>query len=337
MPPVVVVMLVGALVVLIILSRVVIRALAGPRKLTGDALCGSCRYPVTHPVPEACPECGKDLLKVGIVTPGQGVKRPGMLAALVAWAAISVIVGWPAGSYAADRLMRAQAQAARAAARATRTFTQNSVLGYRAAVDPRAPSATPFTIYLDESSSTGSGGAPASRSIRILVLGNSAPRGAVPENREAEAAITADLVTGTVTYRGTDGKEQTSAGADAAKIEALLRTTSIPWPDGAAAAHAAALKLFIDTAGDRPGPARLEPAYAIANLRTPACVHTQSSSSTMSGAGPVQVIARAQLLLVSQLGIPAALLVIGLIVIPMRMRSVRRREERDLLAPGAAM
>ena len=67
----------------------ILRAVTLPRNTPREPVCERCKYPVAGHIGVAgftCPECGSDLMKVGITTPRMEATRRGSLAAaLLAW------------------------------------------------------------------------------------------------------------------------------------------------------------------------------------------------------------------------------------------------------------
>ncbi len=304
-------------------ARVLIMALRGPRTTGGQALCAGCGYPVEHPIPEACPECGKDLLKVGIVTPWQRRPRSSMARALLAWTLIAGIIGLPLGSYAYSRLHQSRYRAAVALAAATQTVNRTEQLAYRLRVDARGIDPTRvFDMVIDhQSTRTTASGQKSSDLIQIAILGGGS-------SASPSAVITADLVSGTLTYQKADGTERGSTGADATLIEDVLASTPVGWKEGEAKAHAAALKAMLE--GAAAGSVRLEPVYQAAGLRVPQCYSSRSGTSSSSGRAPTGPVVSRQIELLLRFGVPSALATIGWLVIPLRMRWVRRREDEDM-------
>ena len=96
-----------------------------PRNTPREAACEKCKYPVAGLMGAAgfvCPECGSDLLTVGITTPRMEITRRGSLAAgLVAWPFLCVGGGYTASFII---LMFASFSTSMSAVQSTTSWTQ---------------------------------------------------------------------------------------------------------------------------------------------------------------------------------------------------------------------
>lgn len=307
---------------------VVVRAVRGPKRLAGGAVCGGCGYAVTHPVPEKCSECGVDLLEVGVVTIRQASRRPRMIAALAAWTLVASLVGLAAGSYVAATMRATRARAARQAAILNRTTTTSQVLGYRLGADPRVTgSDRTLGITVDTSVTTGSQGNVAAGSHASFTF---------EDDLGPPAKIVLDLQSGQVSYEPSKGPPSKADVVDPKDVAALLSSMSLAWKPGEVELHAGALGSALENLKASGGANfRLERSYLGAGLRQPMLRSTRSAMSSSSGvAGGTQpLIGMSE---VAQFGIPAGLLLSGWVAIPLRMRSVRRRELEHAAGARAA-
>lgn len=87
-----------------IAALIVWRAVRGPRRAFREPVCGKCRYPVKGLAQLTCPECGSDLRHAGILVPASQFRRAWLVAGLIAWAAVVVLIGGPAGAVGAEAL-----------------------------------------------------------------------------------------------------------------------------------------------------------------------------------------------------------------------------------------
>lgn len=83
---------------LAILVRSLVVSVTFPRRMSGEAACDRCKYPIAGLGGWTCPECGADLRKVGIATPTLEMKRRGSTGdALAAWTLLTIGLIWGAG------------------------------------------------------------------------------------------------------------------------------------------------------------------------------------------------------------------------------------------------
>src|SRR3954471_19473227 len=74
--------------------RAIARAVHVPKSLPREPVCENCKYRVAGLNSFACPECGRDLRQVGIVTLPMEVRRRAALApAIAGWIFIVLAVG----------------------------------------------------------------------------------------------------------------------------------------------------------------------------------------------------------------------------------------------------
>ena len=83
------------LVLAIVLVRLITYLVRGRRqpRITAPS-CGNCHYQVTGLQGTTCPECGSNLLDVGVLTPGQRSGRSTLLQKLTWWTAVVFLAGW---------------------------------------------------------------------------------------------------------------------------------------------------------------------------------------------------------------------------------------------------
>jgi hypothetical protein len=96
-------MVIGFGVMLLALCvTVILRAILPPPGIKDtNAHCGACEYQIVNMSTARCPECGADLLKVGLITRRMAVRYRGSTFGLIAgWSLLCLIAGWPLGAFA---------------------------------------------------------------------------------------------------------------------------------------------------------------------------------------------------------------------------------------------
>lgn len=334
--------IVVSVLLLVLCGRTIVLALRGPRGLEKQALCGWCSYPVTHPIPEACPECGKDPLRVGVVTPRQSIRRPSVFWTLACWTILAVLIGLIAGTYGANRMRQARAIAARTAAMANRVTTQSTTLSYRLNADPASLTGRrAFSAQVEHASETNGQNVVTARNATIT-FGSA---------QGASATIEVDLLTGHMTCLHADRKTTESSTIDAEQIAATLVSLGPDITEAEAKVHAGAIKAALESAGPSGGQAggpsnaqtarsstmlRLEPAYSGLGLKPPICFGTGTSMNTGTRPPPAGKPPLIDPIMAVQFGTPIAMVLIGWVAIPLRMASVRRREDAAASATAVA-
>lgn len=87
-------LILGGPFLIIFLLREVVRAVTPPRRMSASAACDRCGYEVAGLKGTLCPECGIDLMVSGIRTPALEMRRRGHLGwALFAWTVSCTLVG----------------------------------------------------------------------------------------------------------------------------------------------------------------------------------------------------------------------------------------------------
>lgn len=93
---------VGCGILLVALSvTVILRALLPPPGIKGKAAhCGACDYQIVDTATGRCPECGVDLVRVGLMTGRLAVRyRASTFGLVAAWTLLCMVVGWPVGGF----------------------------------------------------------------------------------------------------------------------------------------------------------------------------------------------------------------------------------------------
>lgn len=174
---------IGPLILALIGLALVRRAAFVPRWMTSGAACGACGYEIATLARERCPECGADLVKVGIVTPRMGVRLRGSFAMLIiGWTLAIVAIAWPPAAMLQQKAIMNQLNSGAYAAQfKTNTLYTRIGSDYVDAGGNVLPAGPRFSFRLAFDIITDGLGNTESGTVRIVLIG--------PNNQSAEVTI----------------------------------------------------------------------------------------------------------------------------------------------------